>query len=69
MVPWRATDDGLVTPEVLTWYERLVGSHRGQKARGHEDDELAILAHGGVGAEQQSEQGQILSVDPIPVGA
>jgi 2,4-dienoyl-CoA reductase-like NADH-dependent reductase (Old Yellow Enzyme family) len=27
MVPWRATDDGSVTPEVLTWYERFA---RGQ---------------------------------------
>jgi dimethylglycine catabolism A len=27
MVPWRATEDGLVTPEVLTWYERFA---RGQ---------------------------------------
>src|SRR5262249_39025770 len=27
MVPWRATEDGLVTPEVLAWYERLA---RGQ---------------------------------------
>ena len=23
MVPWRATDDGLVTPEVLAWYDRF----------------------------------------------
>jgi 2,4-dienoyl-CoA reductase-like NADH-dependent reductase (Old Yellow Enzyme family) len=23
MVPWRATDDGFVTPEVLSWYERF----------------------------------------------
>jgi 2,4-dienoyl-CoA reductase-like NADH-dependent reductase (Old Yellow Enzyme family) len=27
MVPWRATDDGYVTPEVLAWYERFA---RGQ---------------------------------------
>jgi 2,4-dienoyl-CoA reductase-like NADH-dependent reductase (Old Yellow Enzyme family) len=27
MVPWRATDDGVVTPEVLAWYERFA---RGQ---------------------------------------
>ena len=27
MVPWRATEDGLVTPEVLEWYERFA---RGQ---------------------------------------
>src|SRR3989442_7138538 len=27
MVPWRATDDGLVTTEVLAWYERFA---RGQ---------------------------------------
>jgi 2,4-dienoyl-CoA reductase-like NADH-dependent reductase (Old Yellow Enzyme family) len=27
MVPWRATDDGFVTPEVLAWYERFA---RGQ---------------------------------------
>ncbi|HET9725350.1 MAG TPA: hypothetical protein VFP28_00445, partial [Gemmatimonadales bacterium] len=27
MVPWRATDDGLVTPAVLAWYERFA---RGQ---------------------------------------
>ncbi|HEY8256391.1 MAG TPA: NADH:flavin oxidoreductase [Gemmatimonadales bacterium] len=27
MVPWRATDDGFVTPEVLSWYERFA---RGQ---------------------------------------
>ncbi len=29
MVPWRATEDGLVTPEVLAWYERFA---RGQPA-------------------------------------
>src|SRR5262245_11733174 len=23
MVPWRASEDGFVTPEVLEWYERL----------------------------------------------
>src|SRR5262244_3430183 len=23
MVPWRATEDGFVTPEVLDWYERF----------------------------------------------
>jgi hypothetical protein len=23
MVPWRATDDGFVTPDVIAWYERL----------------------------------------------
>ena len=23
MVPWRATDDGFVTPEVLAWYRRF----------------------------------------------
>jgi 2,4-dienoyl-CoA reductase-like NADH-dependent reductase (Old Yellow Enzyme family) len=27
MVPWRATEDGLVTPQVLAWYERFA---RGQ---------------------------------------
>src|SRR5512134_1661139 len=27
MVPWRATEDGFVTPEVLAWYERFA---RGQ---------------------------------------
>jgi 2,4-dienoyl-CoA reductase-like NADH-dependent reductase (Old Yellow Enzyme family) len=27
MVPWRATDDGFVTPDVLAWYERFA---RGQ---------------------------------------
>ena len=27
MVPWRATEDGVVTPEVLAWYERFA---RGQ---------------------------------------
>jgi len=27
MVPWRATEDGIVTPEVLAWYERFA---RGQ---------------------------------------
>jgi 2,4-dienoyl-CoA reductase-like NADH-dependent reductase (Old Yellow Enzyme family) len=27
MVPWRATDDGVVTPDVLAWYERFA---RGQ---------------------------------------
>ena len=27
MVPWRATEDGFVTPEVLSWYERFA---RGQ---------------------------------------
>ncbi|MDQ1346723.1 MAG: dimethylglycine catabolism, partial [Acidobacteriota bacterium] len=23
MVPWRATEEGFVTPEVLVWYERF----------------------------------------------
>jgi hypothetical protein len=23
MVPWRATEDGFVTPHVLAWYERF----------------------------------------------
>ena len=29
MVPWRATDDGLVTPSVLAWYERFARGRRG----------------------------------------
>src|SRR5262245_49749814 len=29
MVPWRATDDGLVTPEVLAWYERFATGQPG----------------------------------------
>jgi 2,4-dienoyl-CoA reductase-like NADH-dependent reductase (Old Yellow Enzyme family) len=29
MVPWRATDDGLVTPEVLAWYERFAKGEPG----------------------------------------
>jgi 2,4-dienoyl-CoA reductase-like NADH-dependent reductase (Old Yellow Enzyme family) len=29
MVPWRATDDGLVTPEVLAWYERFARGRPG----------------------------------------
>ena len=29
MVPWRATADGEVTPEVLTWYERFAGGRPG----------------------------------------
>ncbi len=29
MVPWRATDDGLVTPEVLAWYERFARGEPG----------------------------------------
>jgi 2,4-dienoyl-CoA reductase-like NADH-dependent reductase (Old Yellow Enzyme family) len=29
MVPWRATDDGLVTPEVLAWSERFALGHPG----------------------------------------
>ena len=29
MVPWRATDDGLVTPEVLGWYERFARGEPG----------------------------------------
>ena len=29
MVPWRATDDGLVTPEVLSWYERFARGEPG----------------------------------------
>ena len=24
MVPWRATEDGFVTPNVLAWYERFI---------------------------------------------
>ncbi len=29
MVPWRATDDGLVTPEVLAWYARFAEGQPG----------------------------------------
>lgn len=29
MVPWRATDEGFVTPEVLDWYERFAGGRPG----------------------------------------
>jgi 2,4-dienoyl-CoA reductase-like NADH-dependent reductase (Old Yellow Enzyme family) len=29
MVPWRATDDGLVTPEVLDWYARFAEGRPG----------------------------------------
>ena len=29
MVPWRATDDGFVTREVLSWYERFASGEPG----------------------------------------
>jgi 2,4-dienoyl-CoA reductase-like NADH-dependent reductase (Old Yellow Enzyme family) len=29
MVPWRATEDGVVTPEVLAWYERFAQGEPG----------------------------------------
>ena len=29
MVPWRATDDGFVTGEVLAWYERFAEGQPG----------------------------------------
>ncbi len=29
MVPWRATDDGLVTPDVLAWYRRFAEGQPG----------------------------------------
>jgi 2,4-dienoyl-CoA reductase-like NADH-dependent reductase (Old Yellow Enzyme family) len=29
MVPWRATDDGMVTPDVLDWYERFAAGRPG----------------------------------------
>src|SRR5688572_8768170 len=29
MVPWRATDDGFVTPEVLAWYRRFAEGQPG----------------------------------------
>ncbi len=29
MVPWRATDEGFVTPEVLDWYERFAAGRPG----------------------------------------
>src|SRR3977135_1677501 len=29
MVPWRATEDGLVTPNVLEWYERFAAGRPG----------------------------------------
>src|SRR5580658_4319195 len=29
MVPWRATEDGLVTPHVLAWYERFARGRPG----------------------------------------
>lgn len=29
MVPWRATEDGYVTPEIIDWYERFAQGHPG----------------------------------------
>ena len=29
MVPWRATEEGFVTPEVLAWYERFARGEPG----------------------------------------
>ena len=29
MVPWRATEDGTVTPDILDWYERLARGRPG----------------------------------------
>src|SRR3970040_887424 len=29
MVPWRATDEGTVTPDVLVWYERFARGRPG----------------------------------------
>ena len=29
MVPWRATEDGFVSPEVIAWYERLARGRPG----------------------------------------
>jgi 2,4-dienoyl-CoA reductase-like NADH-dependent reductase (Old Yellow Enzyme family) len=29
MVPWRCTDDGIVTPEILEWYGRLADGRPG----------------------------------------
>src|SRR3954470_12311215 len=29
MVPWRATEDGVVTPQVLEWYERYARAQPG----------------------------------------
>ena len=36
MVPWRATEDGVVTPEVLDWYARFAEGQPGRAGgRGH----------------------------------
>src|ERR1700731_2448292 len=29
MVPWRATEDGLVTPDIIEWYTRFAGGRPG----------------------------------------
>jgi len=34
MVPWRATEDGVVTPEVLEWYARFADGQAGRAGRG-----------------------------------
>ncbi len=34
MVPWRATDDGLVSQDVLDWYERFCPRPPGRHGRG-----------------------------------
>jgi dimethylglycine catabolism A len=41
MVPWRASEDGLVTPSVLGWYERFARGRPGAivvEATGIRDD-------------------------------
>ena len=34
MVPWRATEDGFVTPEVLEWYARFAEGRPGSESSG-----------------------------------
>ena len=42
MVPWRATEDGLVTPEVLQWYARFAEGQPWQDADNYGRERLTI---------------------------
>jgi 2,4-dienoyl-CoA reductase-like NADH-dependent reductase (Old Yellow Enzyme family) len=41
MVPWRASEDGFVTDDILDWYERMA---RGRPDTGY--SKRAVTAHG-----------------------
>ncbi len=55
MVPWRATEEGFVTSEVLDWYGRFAEGQPGRRALRAGGHETPVVTSGGITTFEQAE--------------